>query len=776
MTDRDQPNHDRLSENDRQMVVELKHRSDLFRFITKTSSIFMDLRSRDVEVRIQLALRETGEFVGVDRSYIFRLSEDGKNFTLSHEWCAPGAEPASGLQSGLETSAIPWIMDKLHEMENIHIPRVADLPPEAGTVKDILETQKTRSLLIVPMIYGRSLVGFIGFDSIKEEKTWDKNIISLMRLVSEVLTNDLEQQRREDTLSESEEMFRTVADSAKDAIIVMDNHGRIAFWNNAAESIFGYSNDEVMGKNLHKLLGPGSYYQDYKNAFLHFQKTGKGNVVGKTVELPAVRKNGEDFPMELSVSAINLRGKWHAVGILRDVTKRKWADAKIKDTVKELETSQSDLISILNNLDIGTALFDGQGRITFLSLRGEALTGLESDKVLMKSWEEVLPFPKEYVDKLRKMVEKPSRLRSRVPVSWERASGERSFVDVEVKDDPRDTEGKILFLYDTFELQSLRQLLDDKTKHQDIIGKSKSMQVVFEQIQQLCEIDTTVLIEGDTGTGKELVARALHFGSRRKDNPFVAVNCSGLTDSVLHSQLFGHKRGSFTGAVEDHRGVFEVANKGTVFLDEIAGISPSVQANLLRVLEEREITPLGATQPRRIDVRIIAASNQDLNEEVSEGTFRPDLLYRIRVARILLPDLRNRREDIPLLARFFLGQSRATSGKAVESISTDALNVLMGYRWPGNVRELKNAIEFAAIRCRQTVIQPEDLPPELHEYAPLADQGSQPEWQHQTEQERLEAALKHARGNRSLAARMLGISRATLYRKLAQLKEAPPEA
>lgn len=756
-------------------LEELRRRADLFKFITKTSSIFMDLRSRDVEVRIQLALRETGEFVGVDRSYIFLLTEDGKKITRSHEWCAPGAEPATDLLNGLEITAIPWIMDKLYNFENIHIPRAVDLPPEAGKEKKLLESQQTRSLLAVPMIYGRGLVGFIGFDSIKEEKTWDENIISLVRLVSEVLTNDLEQQRREDTLSESEEMFRTVADSAKDAIIVMDDHGRIAFWNNAAESIFGYSTDDVIGKNLHKLLGPGSYYQDYRNAFPHFKKTGKGNVVGKTVELPAVRKNGEDFPMELSVSAINLRGKWHAVGILRDVTKRKWADAKIKETLNKLENSHSDLISILNELEIGTALFDGQGCITFLSQAGERLTGLEADEVRNKPWEKVLPFTKHNIMRLKQMLDMPAKERSRVPVSRESASGRQYYMDVEVNDDPRDIEGKILFLYDTSELRNLRQLLDEKVKYQDLIGKSKPMQVVFEQIQQLCLIDTTVLIEGDTGTGKELVARALHFGSRRKDNPFVAVNCSGLTESVLHSQLFGHKRGSFTGAVEDHRGVFEVANKGTVFLDEIAGISPSVQASLLRVLEEREITPLGATQPKKIDVRIIAASNQDLNEEVNDGRFRPDLLYRIRVARILLPGLKNRREDIPLLAHYFLGQSRATSGKSVEEISPEAMKILLDYLWPGNVRELRNAIEFAAIRCRQTIILPQDLPPELQEPGPPAAQLSQPDWEYQSERERVETALKHARGNRSLAARMLGISRATLYRKLSQLRESPRE-
>ena len=219
-----------------------------------------------------------------------------------------------------------------------------------------------------------------------------------MRLVTEALTNDLEQQRREDSLKESERRFRSVADSAKDAIIVMDEQGCISFWNNAAEAIFGYTGEEVIGENLHKLLGPGEFYQEHRKAFPHFQKTGMGPVIGKTIELPGVRKNGKDFPMELSVSAFNLKDKWHAVGIVRDITERKWADAKLKDTVAKLKHSHSDLLSILNELRIGTALFDEEGKITFLSHVGEEVTGLKQKDVLKKPWEKALPFHIQYKD------------------------------------------------------------------------------------------------------------------------------------------------------------------------------------------------------------------------------------------------------------------------------------------------------------------------------------------------------------------------------------------
>jgi DNA-binding NtrC family response regulator len=296
------------------------------------------------------------------------------------------------------------------------------------------------------------------------------------------------------------------------------------------------------------------------------------------------------------------------------------------------------------------------------------------------------------------------------------------------------------------------------------------MQQVYQQIRQVAAVDATVLIEGETGTGKELVARAIHALSARQDKPFIAVNGAGLTESLLASQLFGHKRGAFTGAVADHVGLFEAAHGGTLFLDEIGDIPLAVQTSLLRVLQEREITRLGETHPRKIDVRIVVATHRHLSDEVAKGTFRPDLLYRIRVARILLPPLRTRREDIPLLVGACLGQARAAIGKTVEGVSPEAMRLLLAYLWPGNVRELKSAIEYAVIRCQGAMIQPDDLPPEVSVASP---EPSLPSQTPQDEQARLLAALQAAGGNRAVAARLLGISRATLYRHLARLPQQP---
>ena len=277
-----------------------------------------------------------------------------------------------------------------------------------------------------------------------------------------------------------------------------------------------------------------------------------------------------------------------------------------------------------------------------------------------------------------------------------------------------------------------------------------------------------MLIEGETGTGKELVARAIHYTSHRRARPFLAVNCAGLTDSLLASQLFGHRRGAFTGAFEDHKGVFEAAEGGTLLLDEIGDISLDVQKSLLRVLQEKEITRVGDSKPRPVDVRVLVATHRELTQEVAAGRFRSDLMYRIRVARVALPPLRQRLEDIPTLVVEFLRQCHASMGKPVREISQGAMTKLLGYPWPGNVRELRSAIEFAVIRSEGLVLLAADLPPEL--VGPNEDpSGGGAAHAPTDEVAHLEAALTAAKGNRAMAAKLMGVSRATFYRRLAAL-------
>lgn len=297
-----------------------------------------------------------------------------------------------------------------------------------------------------------------------------------------------------------------------------------------------------------------------------------------------------------------------------------------------------------------------------------------------------------------------------------------------------------------------------------MMGESAPMRQVYERIADLASVDATVLIEGETGTGKELVARAIHRASPRRHKPLVAVNCAGLTESLLTSQLFGHRRGAFTGAIADQVGLIEAAHGGTLFLDEVGDMPLSVQTSLLRVLQEREITRLGETKSRKVDVRFVAATHRNLKEEVAAGRFRADLLYRIRVATIRVPALRERRDDIPLLAESFLGEF--TGGLTGRDITAGAMRLLCEYPWPGNVRELRAAIESAAVCAKHPRIDVPDLPAEMRSH--LCGQEAL-DWRSLPRQTVL-GALEEARGNRSRAARLLGVSRATFYRHLGRLR------
>ena len=434
-------------------------------------------------------------------------------------------------------------------------------------------------------------------------------------------------------------------------------------------------------------------------------------------------------------------------------------------TQRQLTERLDDLQQILDGLRLGTLMTDEGGRITFLSRAAHRLLGPSADDAVGRLWGDVLPFRRDTLDALREQLGPPADRRTKVAAHADRSDGRRFWMEVEVQNDPRNPARHIFMLYDVTEVHDLREQLDARGRYRDLIGQSKPMRQVFQQIEAVAGVDTTVLIEGETGTGKELVAQALHKASYRKRGPFVAVNCAALTEALAASQLFGHKKGAFTGAVSDSPGFFGAADGGTLFLDEIGDIPLDVQVNLLRVLEQRTVTRVGETKPRPVDVRIVAASHRNLPEEVEKGNFRMDLLYRIRVARVELPPLRRRQGDIPLLVRSFLGPAATRLGKSVSEVSHEAMRAVIDYPWPGNVRELRNAIEYALIRARGPILQRDDLPPEIRTagqpaVAVLTESNS--------EKDRILAALAHTGGNRKEAASLLGVSRATFYRRLAE--------
>ncbi|HOC88571.1 MAG TPA: sigma-54 dependent transcriptional regulator [bacterium] len=319
------------------------------------------------------------------------------------------------------------------------------------------------------------------------------------------------------------------------------------------------------------------------------------------------------------------------------------------------------------------------------------------------------------------------------------------------------------------EVDELRSELKSKYAFANIIGQSGVMQDVFRSVEKVFNSNVTVLIQGESGTGKELIARAIHYHSTaRTGKPFVAVNCSALPESLLESELFGHEKGSFTGAVGRRIGKFEQANGGTIFLDEIGLMTPATQSKLLRVLQEREFERVGGNELVKVDVRVISATNKDLEEEMKKGEFREDLYYRISVFPIKLPPLRDRREDIPLLAGHFLQKYAKQEGKSVEGITSDALDLMMAYHWPGNVRELENAMERAMVLASGPEIGAKDLPAavrSLGEKRIYESDNTLASWIEKLEEEALRQALLECEGNISQTAKKLGIGRATIYRK-----------
>jgi len=338
--------------------------------------------------------------------------------------------------------------------------------------------------------------------------------------------------------------------------------------------------------------------------------------------------------------------------------------------------------------------------------------------------------------------------------------------------------GAVLVIRDITRLADLEKRLTDLHSHRGIVGKSKVMQDIYAVLDQLSDVESTVLITGESGTGKELVAEALHYGGARSKGPLVKVNCSALSENLLESELFGHMRGAFTGAIRDKIGRFQAAEDGTIFLDEIGDISPRIQLNLLRVLERKEFERVGDSRTRKANVRVLAATNVDLLEKIRQGLFREDLYYRLKVMVIQLPPLRERTEDIPLLMAHFIAHFQASFGKHLTKCSDEVMRVFMTYPWPGNVRELKYSLEHACILCPGGEITSAHLPADLLRFskgqgpawiAPVQASAPQPRGHAAgLGRENILAVLAQTGGNKAKAARLLGVDRRTLYRNMAK--------
>ena len=441
---------------------------------------------------------------------------------------------------------------------------------------------------------------------------------------------------------------------------------------------------------------------------------------------------------------------------------------------------------ILESISDGVFTVDHEWRITSFNRAAEEITGVPREEAIGRyCWEVFRANMCEGDCALRRSMQEG---RSYVSSSTYIINSERRRIPISVSTAPlRNQAGEILGGVETFRdntvVDALRRELSGSQRQGDMVSASHLMRRLFAILPQIAESDATVLVEGETGTGKELLARTLHDLSPRRDRPFVAINCGALPDTLLESELFGYRAGAFTGAERDKPGYFALAEGGTILLDEIGETSPAFQVKLLRVLEEREFQPLGATKGERVNVRILAATNRDLEALVAEGTFRRDLFYRINVVRLQLPPLRARREDIPLLVERCIGRMNRLRGRAVAGLEPEALARLMAHDFPGNIRELENIIEHGFILCTGERIGLHHLPANLQ--APAAASATAPPATTEppdlravrvaSEEEAIRAALERTHYNRLAAARELGMHKSTLFRKLKKLNlDLPP--
>jgi len=440
-------------------------------------------------------------------------------------------------------------------------------------------------------------------------------------------------------------------------------------------------------------------------------------------------------------------------------------------TFKSIAAEKENLERILDNLAEGIIAHDKERRILFFNRAAEEITGYRRQDILGRDCHEAFGRPF-CGDRCSFKNGPPDRLEhATYPLNIFTPEGKLRRIEMRVTgmlDHDGAFVGVLASFRDLTELIGLRLQLGELT-HFGIVGQDPKMMQIFRDIQDVAANDYPVCITGETGTGKELVANAIHDQSLRSGKPFVPVNCGALPEGLLESELFGHVKGSFTGAVRDKKGRFEITDGGTLFLDEVAELPKAVQATLLRVLQEGIFERVGGEEHISVDVRIIAATNKNLKREVEKGNFRDDLYYRINVVPIHMPPLRERPIDIPLLVAHFLHRA-AEQGHESPGFSKEAMAVMADYVWPGNVRELQSAVRFALVKARGQMIRPEHLPIELKEWEGRRRGPGSPK--RKLDPEGVRTALTQTGGNKAKAARLLGVGRATLYRFLADLPDS----
>ena len=558
-------------------------------------------------------------------------------------------------------------------------------------------------------------------------------------------------------------LLENILDSLGEAVVLIDRHKRLLWLNPAAVGLLGTSLKEAVGQPCwevmaSELCGPSCPLErDWEHQDL---KTHLG------VNL----KRGErSIPVCINSATVR-DGRGRPFGIIELIRDARQVSAlvdQLKRSRDEILTRELRMEAILNSITEGVFTTDETLSITSFNKPAERITGWSEADVLGKPCYELLGFRPRELSPLQRTI--LCGIDVEEETTFRHKNGSRIPVRVQTSL-LKDAEGKVLGGVETFrdlgEMKRLAMRYMDQTPFWGIVGKSRRLREIMDLVELIKDSNSTVLITGESGTGKGLLARAIHLSGQRRAKPFVKVNCSVFAESLLESELFGHERGAFTGAVRTTKGRFEVANGGTIFLDEIGEVSKNIQLKLLGVLQEREFERVGSSQPVKIDVRVVAATNKDLLKAVRNKEFREDLYYRLNVIPIHLPPLRERREDIPLLADFIIQKFCERTGRKFKRLTAEAMSLLTHYPWPGNIRELENVIEHGLVCSRGQSVSADSLPTYLLESSGQ-NNGLSPRFgPHDTEEKRILAALEASKWNKSKAAETLGVNRATLWRKM----------
>ncbi len=560
--------------------------------------------------------------------------------------------------------------------------------------------------------------------------------------------------------------------SIPDSVFTIDADKRLIALNDPAQALTGTAESAAVGRPCGQILRS----EVCNTERCPFHRSLLGGETVTTFNIIAKDAAGAETPICINTSPLK-NAKGEIVGVVETIR----VVTHINRLIEELREQRNKVQAILDSVAEGVFTVDRDGRVTSVNRTAEQVLGCAAEDVLGGRTAD--RFPAEICGSGSPLDEtlrtgRAVRNRELVVGFADRKAIPLSVCSGPFRDEHGATMGAVCTFRDLREIERIAEERRQRAPFLGIIGKHARMREIFDMVEMIKDSDSTVLLQGESGTGKGLFARALHNLSPREGQPFIKVSCAALPETLLESELFGHEKGAFTGAIRERKGRFELADKGTIFLDEIGDLSPTVQVKLLRVLQEQQFERLGGNETIQVDVRVIAATHRDLPRLMREGRFREDLYYRLNVIPIHLPALRERKSDVPLLVEFLLERLVAKGKGKVLSLSPRAISVLMEHDWPGNVRELENVLEHAIVCSRGGVIEPDAFPSSIVGMQPgPAHRSKRPRASASAAEETdtLLAALDASRWNRGLAASRLGIDRTTLWRKMRRWSIVDPK-